>query len=562
MNDPASALQKTRTQLAELERLLAELKETTAELEKAEESVRHDRVSASAIIAGLSQLDSGGTQVDLAESFLDALVDLVDRSILFTRGGDGRLRAAVARGFDGAPWREATAGGDHDPVQMAADAMEVVEFGPEVRRQAAWMSSLPVSGHSAAIPLLFGDAVQAVLYVESSARLPIGAVRLITQFTTVVFQNHYLREMVDALGGTAPVAAAAGTVAAQERAVSADDSPRAPAGEEEPATEEAHEEAFTTEKPEPPPPAPEEEEEEKERREPQEAAEADLPEPADVVAPPPPGVLEPELPKEEEEVGEEETKVEESAAQSREPAAAEEPDERLPREQAAEAEFPDKEITQDFPDEEEVLEIDSLSGVDAEDLGLSAEEFERLMGQAAADWQNVEAGRSETGAAAGADRTTRQELESEAEASFNEALERVLPPQESQETAGDGEVPVGAEPPSAGEARAADTGIIPEVARPKELESAHSEARRFARLLVAEIKLYNESAVDEGRKAGDLYDRLQDDIDRSREMYEKRAQAEVRNEFDYFHEEIVRVLADGSPELLGPAYPGSRVGEV
>ncbi|MEJ7711269.1 MAG: hypothetical protein WKF84_15740 [Pyrinomonadaceae bacterium] len=49
----------------------------------------------------------------------------------------------------------------------------------------------------------------------------------------------------------------------------------------------------------------------------------------------------------------------------------------------------------------------------------------------------------------------------------------------------------------------------------------HIDARRFARLLVSEIKLYNEEKVQKGRHEGDLYNRLQEEIDRSRLMYEK-----------------------------------------
>src|SRR6185503_983293 len=54
----------------------------------------------------------------------------------------------------------------------------------------------------------------------------------------------------------------------------------------------------------------------------------------------------------------------------------------------------------------------------------------------------------------------------------------------------------------------------------------HNDARRFARLLVSEIKLYNEQKVTEGREQGDLYDRLREYIDRSREMYDKRVKPE------------------------------------
>jgi hypothetical protein len=76
-------------------------------------------------------------------------------------------------------------------------------------------------------------------------------------------------------------------------------------------------------------------------------------------------------------------------------------------------------------------------------------------------------------------------------------------------------------------------------------QSKHEEARRFARLLVSEIKLYNEEAVERGREQRDLYQRLRDDIDRSREMYEKRIPADIRAAHDHFREELVRILAGG-----------------
>ena len=62
---------------------------------------------------------------------------------------------------------------------------------------------------------------------------------------------------------------------------------------------------------------------------------------------------------------------------------------------------------------------------------------------------------------------------------------------------------------------------------------------RYARLLVSEIKLYNEKKVSEGRDAGDLYERLREAIDRSREMYDKRVQPPVAAKFDYFHYELI-----------------------
>ncbi len=87
----------------------------------------------------------------------------------------------------------------------------------------------------------------------------------------------------------------------------------------------------------------------------------------------------------------------------------------------------------------------------------------------------------------------------------------------------------------------------------------HNDARRFARLLVSEIKLYNEQKVKEGRESADLYERLREAIDRSREMYDKRVQPPVAAKFDYFHYELVSTLAEGEETKLGGSYPGAAI---
>ncbi len=86
---------------------------------------------------------------------------------------------------------------------------------------------------------------------------------------------------------------------------------------------------------------------------------------------------------------------------------------------------------------------------------------------------------------------------------------------------------------------------------PSDDQKKHDEARRFARLLVSEIKLYNESKVEQGRKNNDLYERLKEDIDRSRQMYDERISDDVRKVSNYFYDELVRILADGRADALG-----------
>lgn len=81
------------------------------------------------------------------------------------------------------------------------------------------------------------------------------------------------------------------------------------------------------------------------------------------------------------------------------------------------------------------------------------------------------------------------------------------------------------------------------------------KARRFAKLLVEEIKLYNQSKVTEGRENRDLYERLKEDIEKSRATYEKRYGQSLAASGEYFNQELVRILADNDIKLMGNNFP-------
>jgi hypothetical protein len=68
---------------------------------------------------------------------------------------------------------------------------------------------------------------------------------------------------------------------------------------------------------------------------------------------------------------------------------------------------------------------------------------------------------------------------------------------------------------------------------------------------VSEIKLYHEAALVDGRRDRDLASRLGGEIARARAMYEQRVSPHVRARTDYFHDELVRTLANGDAGLLG-----------
>jgi hypothetical protein len=88
-------------------------------------------------------------------------------------------------------------------------------------------------------------------------------------------------------------------------------------------------------------------------------------------------------------------------------------------------------------------------------------------------------------------------------------------------------------------------GLSPEDA------DVHRKAQRFARLLVDEIKLYNQAKVAEGRRNKDLYDRLKEDIEKSRGTFQKRYGNTAAASGDYFQHELLRSLAEDDISIMG-----------
>ena len=104
---------------------------------------------------------------------------------------------------------------------------------------------------------------------------------------------------------------------------------------------------------------------------------------------------------------------------------------------------------------------------------------------------------------------------------------------------------------AAGAGSAAATTVLPSPVSGGEDTEIHRKAQRFARLLMDEIKLYNQAKVAEGRKHKDLYTRLKEDIEKSRGTYQKRYGNTAAGSADYFNQELIRSLAEDDVSLLG-----------
>jgi hypothetical protein len=104
---------------------------------------------------------------------------------------------------------------------------------------------------------------------------------------------------------------------------------------------------------------------------------------------------------------------------------------------------------------------------------------------------------------------------------------------------------------SAGAAASAAAATDPFAGLSPEDADTHRKAQRFARLLVDEIKLYNQAKVAEGRKHKDLYDRMKDDIEKSRSTFQKRYGSTAAGSANYFQAELLRSLAEDDISVMG-----------
>lgn len=93
----------------------------------------------------------------------------------------------------------------------------------------------------------------------------------------------------------------------------------------------------------------------------------------------------------------------------------------------------------------------------------------------------------------------------------------------------------------------------------REDQEFHLKAQRFARVSVAELRLYESEAVKQGRAARDLYARLKDKIDAGREAFRRQFMDACPSMVDYLHLELVHTLANDDETLLGTDYPGPLV---
>ena len=94
---------------------------------------------------------------------------------------------------------------------------------------------------------------------------------------------------------------------------------------------------------------------------------------------------------------------------------------------------------------------------------------------------------------------------------------------------------------------------------PPEEQQIHLRAQRYARVQVAEMRLFEGDLVQVGRLRRDLYTLLRKPIDSARAAFREQFFKPCASMVDYLHLELVRTLGNDDPDLLGKDYPGPLV---
>jgi hypothetical protein len=480
--------------------------------------------------AALSEIDRARSQAAVLEALLGATAGYAPRAaVLLAR--EGRLAGWGARGFEAdtqavravaldageEPWGGLVAGSGPETITGARCAPLVSQLESSLPRDAC------------ALPLVLRDRVAAVLYAdrpEEEGRIDLPALQVLTYAAALALETLAFRER-EATATLAPVAGAAAAAVPAEEESAWEEEPawaeEEPAWEEEPAEPAAEVEAEAEELP---APAGEEYEIEAEGTEPPVLLEEevlDLPEAPEVEAGP--------------EVEAEEYELPEPEPEGESPYAPLHGDALL---QPVEEERPPGAATEELDagalEEtafEEAPALEEPIPWETEPAGAAEHEEDEEEPAAAPVWAEPEADEEED------EEGEPAELEGRPEAGD-------VPPPPPQPPTSSGPVAPPADVEGPGWAFSATREAVS-----KDQEASHEEARRLARLLVSEIQLYNQEAVEEGRRNRDVYDRLKDDIDRSRQLYEERVDPEVRERTDYFYQELVRQLGAGDAKALG-----------
>ncbi len=82
-------------------------------------------------------------------------------------------------------------------------------------------------------------------------------------------------------------------------------------------------------------------------------------------------------------------------------------------------------------------------------------------------------------------------------------------------------------------------------AEQEELETAVFEAKRIARLIISEIKLYNQEKIEKAESQKEILELLKHDLTRGKDHYNGRVASRLPADADYFMDTVKEILLAG-----------------
>ncbi|MEE8350143.1 MAG: hypothetical protein V3R94_11255, partial [Acidobacteriota bacterium] len=147
-------------------------------------------------------------QSQILAEYLEEAQSMVSRVMLFRKEHEGYSKWQSI-GFDSESVDPIDTRNQSSPIIRAAANKQVVACGDGLGETFPWLrESKPPPLMTLCIPLVFGDCVPMVLYLESAHEMPIDSLELLTHQVVLILKNQYLQQLTALDSGQAEGAVA------------------------------------------------------------------------------------------------------------------------------------------------------------------------------------------------------------------------------------------------------------------------------------------------------------------------------------------------------------------
>jgi hypothetical protein len=152
-------------------------------------------VALSRINQATERMVGAQNQSQILVAYLEEALSMASRGILFLKENE-QYSKWQSIGFDAAQVEPIGTQDQSSPISRAASDRQVVISGEDLEEIFPWLRELGETPRmSLCIPLVFGDTVPVVLYLDSTNEVPIDSLELLTYVVVLILKNQYLQQL-------------------------------------------------------------------------------------------------------------------------------------------------------------------------------------------------------------------------------------------------------------------------------------------------------------------------------------------------------------------------------